>query len=300
MTTTPLRVGLCQILVGLDKALNIETAKLAVREASTKGANLVSLPECFNSPYAVDQFAQYSEQVPNVGEDANARDHPTTSALVQLAKELKIHLVGGSIPEKDKLTGKLFNTCIVAGPTGDIIAKHRKVHLFDVDIPDMKFTESTTLSAGDALTTFSTPWGLVGVGICYDMRFPALASLMRQQGARILIYPGAFNTKTGPAHWELLQRARAVDNQVFVATCSPARNPQSKYQAWGHSSLISPWGEVLMTTNEHASVLVSSELDLAQVDRVRAQIPVSLQARTDLYSLEKWRADEEGKRRKLS
>jgi len=117
--------------------------------------------------------------------------------------------------------------------------------LFDIDVPGkITFKESDTLSPGDNLTIIDSPWGKIGVGICYDIRFPELAMLMREKGVGLMVYPGAFNTTTGPLHWELLQRARAVDNQVFVATASPARNPDSSYQAWGHSSLISPWGEV--------------------------------------------------------
>jgi len=122
----------------------------------------------------------------------------------------------------------------------------------------------------------------------YDIRFPQLAMLMREQGCKMLIYPGAFNLTTGPAHWELLQRARAVDNQLFVATCSPARNPDSSYKAWGHSTLASPWGEVLATTEHGAAVLVSDALDLQHCDRVRTQVPVSKQARTDLYRPVEW------------
>jgi omega-amidase len=292
----PLRIGLCQMLVGTEKAANLVTARKAVTEAVTKGATFVSLPECFNSPYAVDQFANYAESVPNVGEDADAKEHPTTSALLDMAREHKIHLVGGSIPERAS-DGRLFNTCIVADPSGAVIAKHRKMHLFDIDVPGMFFKESLTLSAGDALTTFDTPWGVVGVGICYDIRFPVLASLMRERGAKLLVYPGAFNTKTGPAHWELLQRARAVDNQLFVATVSPARNPDSAYQAWGHSSVISPWGEVLSTTEESASVVVTEPLDLDHCTRVRSQVPVSMQARSDLYDAPKWKGKAEAKKR---
>ena len=116
------------------------------------------------------------------------------------------------------------------------------------------------LIIGNNFTVFDTPYCKIGVGICYDMRFPELADVMRQQGAEMLIYPGAFNTTTGPAHWELLQRARAVDNQLWVATASPARNPASTYQAWGHSSLINPWGEVVATTG-HDQDIVYGEVD---------------------------------------
>lgn len=175
---------------------------------------------------------------------------------------------------------------MIFSPSGDILAKHRKMHLFDIDIPGkITFKESDTLSAGDSLTMFDTPYGKCGVGICYDMRFPHLAMLMRDAGCKMLFYPGAFNMTTGPAHWELLQRARALDTQSYVATISPARNPDSGYQAWGHSTVVNPWGEVEATTVERPAI-VYADLALARVEEVRAQIPVSVQWRKDIYSLE--------------
>jgi len=201
----------------------------------------------------------------------------------ELAKELGVYIVAGSIPERDG--DKLYNTCLVASPEGKFVAKHRKVHLFDIDIPGkMTFKESDTLTGGQSVTVFDSPYGKIGLGICYDIRFPEYAQVMASEGAKIFIYPGAFNTTTGPAHWELLQRARALDNQAYVLTCSPARNPESTYQAWGHSSAISPWGEVLATT-EHSPALVFAELNLDRIDEVRNQIPIRKQKRTDLYQL---------------
>jgi omega-amidase len=179
----------------------------------------------------------------------------------------------------------VYNTCVAFGPEGSILARHRKMHLFDIDVPGrITFKESDTLSAGSALAHFDTPFGRVGLGICYDMRFPHLALLLRQAGCRLLFYPGAFNTTTGPAHWELLQRSRALDTQCYVATVSIARNPDSKYQAWGHSTVVNPWGEVVATTDEKPAT-VTAELDLKRIDEVRAQIPVGHQVRTDLYEL---------------
>lgn len=162
---------------------------------------------------------------------------------------------------------------------------HRKIHLFDIDVPGrITFKESDTLTGGDRLAVFDTPYGKVGLGICYDIRFPYLAMLLRQAGAKFLFYPGAFNMTTGPAHWELLLRSRALDTQCYAAAVSIARNPESKYQAWGHSTLVSPWGEVLGTTDEKASTVIA-EVPIARVDEIRAQIPVSFQVRHDLYAL---------------
>jgi omega-amidase len=198
---------------------------------------------------------------------------------------ITVYKYAGSIPERDA-AGKIYNTCVVYGPDGELLAKHRKMHLFDIDIPGkITFRESDTLTAGEDLTTFDTPYGKCGIGICYDIRFPYLAMLLRQAGCRMLFYPGAFNTTTGPAHWELLQRARAIDTQCYVATISPARNPDSKYQAWGHTTAVNPWAEVIATTDEHPSI-VYADYDLARIDEIRSQIPVGVQLRTDLYGLE--------------
>lgn len=281
---TTLRVGLCQILVTDDKQANIVKAKSFIGKASKQGAKLVSLPECWNSPYATSSFPVYAETIPAVGaKKANASESPSVAMLLQAAKENKVWLIGGSIPERDG--SKVYNTCVVVSPDGEIVAKHRKVHLFDIDVPGkITFRESDTLTGGDSITTFRTEYGTIGVGICYDMRFPELAGAMRQRGCNILVYPGAFNMTTGPAHWELLQRGRALDNQAFVLTVSPARNPSSSYQAWGHSSIVGPWGDVRATT-EHEESLVIADLDLEKVDEVRRNIPTSKQKRHDLYAL---------------
>ena len=168
------------------------------------------------------------------------------------------------------------------------------VHLFDNDVPGkITYKESETLSPGDAVTVVDTPFGKLGVGICYDMRFSELSLLMREMGASLLVFPGAFNTVTGPAHWELLQRARALDAQSYVLTASPARAPADSagyqggapYQAWGHSSVVGPWGDVLATTS-HEPTIVRHKLDLARIAEVRQNIPTSKQRRTDLYVLD--------------
>jgi omega-amidase len=190
---------------------------------------------------------------------------------------------------------KLYNTCTVWDPTGALIAKHRKMHLFDIDIPGrITFKESDSLTAGDSLSSFTTPWGKIGLGICYDLRFPQLSNILRfRDNCDMLIFPGAFNTTTGPAHWELLLRSRAVDNQLFVLACSPARNPDASYQAYGHSSVVDPWGEVVATTS-HEEDIVTATIDSEQVKEVRTRIPVSQQRREDVYVDVAWKGSSEG------
>ncbi|XP_034003577.1 omega-amidase NIT2 [Trematomus bernacchii] len=267
------RLAVVQLQVGAVKADNLSRAKRLVKEAAGRGGNLVLLPECFNSPYGTSFFSQYAERIP--GE--------STELLSEAARENQVYLVGGSIPEEDG--GKLYNSCIVFGPDGKIILKHRKIHLFDIDVPGkIRFQESETLSPGDTLSMFETPFCKVGVGICYDIRFAELAQLYSRQGCQLLVYPGAFNMTTGPAHWELLQRARAVDNQLYVATASPARDESSSYVAWGHSTVVNPWGEVISKAGTEEEVIYA-DIDLQYLADVRQQIPITAQRRHDLYSV---------------
>lgn len=177
----------------------------------------------------------------------------------------------------------MYNTCTVYDTEGNLIAKHRKVHLFDIDVPGkITFQESKTLSPGNSLTQFETDYGKIGVGICYDLRFPEMAMIAARQGCIAMIYPGAFNLTTGPLHWELLQRARALDNQFFVATCSPARDMTANYHAWGHSTIVDPSGQILATT-EHEETIIYADIDLKQIETIRKSIPVPSQRRFDLY-----------------
>ncbi|XP_053167345.1 omega-amidase NIT2 isoform X2 [Hemicordylus capensis] len=223
------RLALIQLQVSAVKTENLNRAFGLVRTAAAQGAKIVVLPECFNSPYGTKYFPEYAERIP--GE--------STQKLSEMAKECGIYLIGGSIPEED--AGKLYNTCAVFGPDGTMLAKHRKIHLFDINVPGkIRFQESETLSPGDRLSVFDTPYCKIGLGICYDIRFAELAQIYTQKGCQLLVYPGAFNLTTGPAHWELLQRGRAVDNQVYVATASPARDERAAYVAWGHSTVVNP------------------------------------------------------------
>ena len=218
-----LKVALIQLKAGADKSANLAKVTKFIDEAiatSTIGSlDLVMLPECFNSPYAVDQFRNYAELIPS-GE--------TTSVLSELAKKHKVYIIGGSIPELDPEAGnKIFNTSLTFAPSGDIIAKHRKAHLFDIDIPGgITFQESVTLTGGDKATVFKLgDFGNVGLGICYDIRFPELAQIASRSphNSFAMFYPGAFNTTTGPLHWHLLARSRAVDNELYTCLLYTSR-----------------------------------------------------------------------------
>ncbi|XP_055423897.1 omega-amidase NIT2 isoform X3 [Bubalus kerabau] len=161
-----------------------------------------------------------------------------------------------------------------------------ELHLFDIDVPGkITFQESETLSPGDSFSAFDTPYCKVGLGICYDIRFTELAQIYAQRGCQLLVYPGAFNLTTGPAHWELLQRGRAVDNQVYVATASPARDEKASYVVWGHSTVVNPWGEVLAKAGTEETI-VYADIDLKKLAEIRQQIPIFSQKRSDLYAVE--------------
>ncbi|MBN3299520.1 NIT2 amidase, partial [Amia calva] len=265
------RLALVQLHVSAVKTDNLRRARALVKEAAGQGAKVVTLPECFNSPYGTSFFPEYAERIP--GE--------SSQLLSEAAKESGVYLIGGSIPEEDG--GKLYNTCPVFGPDGSLLLKHRKIHLFDIDVPGkIRFQESETLSPGSSFSVFDTPFCKIGVGICYDLRFAELAQIYTRSGCQLLVYPGAFNMTTGPAHWELLQRGRAVDNQVFVATASPARDETASYTAWGHSTVVNPWGEVIATADAEETI-VYADIDLQYLAEVRQQIPIHSQRRHDLY-----------------
>ena len=220
-----IKIALCQINVVDNKEKNIENATSMILKAVKQNADFIVLPEMFNCPYSNEKFIEYCE------EETNSL---TLSKIAKLADENNTYILAGSIPEKED--SKIFNTSYLFDKNGEIIAKHRKMHLFDIDVKGkIYFKESDTLSSGNKITIAKTEFGNVGIGICYDIRFPELARLMVNAGAEILFYPGAFNMTTGPAHWELTFRARALDNQVYCVGVAPALNRDASYHSYGHS-----------------------------------------------------------------
>lgn len=266
------RLTQVQMVVTKDKAENLHRASALIDRAAGNGAEIVCLPEMFTTPYSNDCFSVFAEPA----------DGPTSEMLSRAAEKHGIVLVGGSFPEREG--NRLYNTSLVMGADGKCLARHRKVHLFDIDIAGkFSFRESDTLSPGQQITVVDTPLGPLGVAICFDIRFPELFRLMALQGARIILVPAAFNTTTGPAHWHLLARSRAVDNQVFIAMTSPARNAKG-FQAYGHSLAADPWGNILNEAGEEEA-LVESVLDMAFLEKTRQELPFLSARRTDLYQL---------------
>ncbi|KAK8789396.1 hypothetical protein WA588_001281 [Blastocystis sp. NMH] len=280
-----LRVGLCQMLVSSNKTANLQKAKTMIAKAASQGADLIVLPECFNSPYDTKQFRKYSEPIPMNAKEVDATKSPSVAMLLEATRHHRVPIIGGSIPEYCE--DKIYNTAMVMSPDSDVITKHRKMHLFDVNVPGgICFRESDTLSPGNSFTVFpySSPKAdlSIGVGVCYDMRFPELALAYTTLGCKMLVYPSAFNMTTGPLHWDILAKGRAVDSQSFVILCSPARDVNSSYVAYGHSVVVSPWGKVVGQLDEKEGILMA-DIDLSECDAMRKAIPTSQQKRKDMY-----------------
>ncbi|KAK2746037.1 hypothetical protein FQN57_003377 [Myotisia sp. PD_48] len=278
----PLKVALVQLACGADKTVNLAHARSRVLEAARSGASLVVLPECFNSPYGTQYFPKYAETL--LPSPPSKDQSPSFHALSSIAEEANAYIIGGSIPEFVPDTKKYYNTSLVFSPTGELIATHRKTHLFDIDIPGkIRFKESEVLSAGNNLTIVDLPeYGKIGLAICYDIRFPESAMIAARNGCFMLVYPGAFNMTTGPLHWSLLGRARAVDNQVYVVLCSPARDLTATYHAYGHSFVANPKAEVLAEATEYEEIIYA-DIDSQAIEETRKAIPIYDQRRFDVY-----------------
>lgn len=268
-----LKVGLIQMKVHNDKEENLLRAANLIKKISSEKPDIVILPEMFSCPYITSNFPIYAEEEGDY----------SYNFLSNIAKENNIYLVAGSIPEIDN--NKIYNTSYVFNRYGEKIGKHRKVHLFDIDIKGKQtFKESDTLNAGDEVTVFDTEFGKIGLCICYDFRFPELTRLMVNKGAKAIIVPASFNMTTGPAHWHVMFRSRAIDNQVYTIGCSPARDYNSSYISYGHSLIVSPFGEVLCELDDKEDTMTYT-IDLDYVDKVREELPLLYHRRNDLYKL---------------
>lgn len=269
-----IRTAVLQTPVSPEKQENLDRVAEVLERDFLRDVDLVTLPEMFACPYDTEVFPEYAE--PEGG--------PSWKFMSDLAAKKKIYLSAGSMPEIDS-EGHIYNTAYVFDREGKQIAKHRKVHLFDIDIEGgQAFRESATLTAGNKATVFDTEFGNMGLCICYDIRFPELARIMADQGAKVILCPGAFNLTTGPAHWELLYRTRAVDNQVYYIATSPARDMDASYVAYGHSMVVDPWGIIISEMGDKAQMRVV-DIDLDRIDEVREQLPLMKHRRKDIYEL---------------
>lgn len=268
-----MKIAQLQTHVYPEKQRSLAQVEAYMDKVMPEKPDLVALGEMFQCPYVTQNFPLYAEEE---GGD-------TWQRLSQLAAKHQVYLSAGTVPELDG--GKVYNTAYVFDRQGRQIAKHRKVHLFDIDVKGgQSFRESDTLSAGNQVTVFDTEFGKIGICVCFDFRFPELGRLMALKGAKLILVPAAFNMTTGPAHWQIMFRSQALNNQCFVAGTSPARDEASSYVAWGHSLLVSPWGDIIKEAGEKEGFQIT-EIDLSEADRIRSQLPLLSARRTDVYTL---------------
>ena len=271
-----IKIAAIQMSTVADKMENVRTVKAYLEKIKDENPDFVILPEMFCCPYQTENFPIYAEK----------EGGPVWQQLSGYAKQYGIYLIGGSMPEKDA-EGNVYNTSYIFDREGKQIGKHRKVHLFDIDIKGgQTFKESDTLTAGDSDTVFDTEFGKIGVMLCFDIRFPELSRMMVNDGAKVIFVPAAFNMTTGPAHWELSFRTRALDNQIYMVGCAPARDVSAGYISWGHSIVTDPWGRVIDMLDEKKGILLS-ELDMDYEEQVREELPLLKSRRKDMYKLEK-------------
>ena len=261
----------CQMMPSEDVSVSRERFEKMAREAAANGADLLVFPEMWTVPYIGKLF----------GENKEKEGGESYRLMSRLAKELGVYIFGGSIPEEDG--ENVYNTCFVFDRNGELIGKHRKAHLFDVDIKGgISFTESSFVSPGNKSTVVDTEFGKIGVAICFDIRFAEFSRKMVKDGAQTIVLPAAFNLTTGPAHWDLSVRMRAVDNQVYFMGVQPARDPDCKFKAWGHSIAAGPFGDVIDSCDENENIIYC-EVDTDKVASVRDELPILKAMRPELY-----------------
>ena len=261
-----------QMSSGPDKEENRETAEGLIRGAVSAGADLVALPELWSCHGLDEVYRANAEPVPG----------PTTAFLGDLARELGVYVLGGSILEGDGGAERLSNTATCFNPSGEMVAVYRKIHLFDVKVSDREYLESANIAPGKDIVTAKAGAATLGLSVCYDVRFPELYRLLALRGAEILAVPAAFTLQTGKDHWEILLRARAVENQAFVI--APAQWGRKADGRWtyGRSMIVDPWGTMLATCPDRDGYALAT-LDLDYLDHFRAEFPALANRRPETY-----------------
>ena len=246
-----------------DKARNMATADRLVRDAGADGADLIVLPEKFNVLGEHEHYVAGAEPL----------DGPTITWARDVARELGVDLVAGSIVEKREGRDKLGNTSVHVGPDGELKGVYRKIHMFDVVVGGIEYRESASEEPGDEIVLTDAADGTpIGMTVCYDLRFPELFRILAIRGARVVTLPAAFTKVTGRAHWEILLRARAIENQAFVVAADQIGTHPPDKESFGGSMIVDPWGEVLARAPDE-ECFIAANLDFARQDEVRDQLP---------------------------
>jgi deaminated glutathione amidase len=267
-----MRVAAVQLNSTDAKGRNIEVAERLVREAAADRAELICLP----AKWTVLGDSEALQ------DGAEALDGPSLTAARGWAGELGVHLLAGSIAERVEGQDRLSNTSVLIGPQGEDVAIYRKIHMFDVEVEGVTYRESENEDAGDEIVVAPLGDLQLGLSVCYDLRFPELYRILAVRGARLVTVPSAFTSPTGRAHWEILLRARAIENQVFVIAPNQIGKAPPHYDSYGHSIIVDPWGEVLAEAPDE-ECFIAADLDLERQEQVREKLPALANRRPGAY-----------------
>ena len=264
MTDRKIKVACVQLRASDDMRENIATASSLIRQAAKDGAHFIATPENTNL-MALDGGAKLDQTFAE-------KDDPTVPAFAALANDLNVWLLAGSVAIKVS-DSKTANRSYLFGPDGKIEARYDKIHLFDVDVGGGEtYRESDTVAPGGEAVVVSLPWGRIGLSVCYDLRFPQLYRTLAKAGAEILMVPSAFTVPTGKAHWHTLLKARVIENEAFVMAPAQGGTHANGRKTYGHSLIISPWGEILAEAGDDPGI-IAAEIDLAEIAAVRSRLP---------------------------
>jgi predicted amidohydrolase len=271
-----MRAAAIQLNSDGDKARNLEIAERLVTEAASDGAELVVLPEKWNLLASGRELLEGAEPL----------DGPTLTAVRGWAREHEIAICAGSIAERSDDPERSFNTSVLVDSAGEDLAVYRKIHLFDVDVEGVSYRESDHERPGTDVVVAPIPGAdlpPVGLSVCYDVRFPELFRSMALGGAGVFCIPAAFTVPTGRAHWEVMVRARAIENQAFAIAAGQAGEAPPHYSSWGHSMIVGPYGAVLASATDETEAIVAADLEVAERDRVQVEMPLFESRRPDAY-----------------
>ncbi len=247
-----------------DKRANMATATQLVEQAAAAGSQLVALPEMFNCLGRFEVVVAGAERIPG----------PTSEAMSGLAARLGILLYAGSICERSEVTGKGHNTSLLFDRQGELVARYRKIHLFDYHVPgEVNYAESQFILAGDEVVCTATEQAQLGHATCYDLRFPELFRRLSAAGAEVLLTPSAFTLSTGRCHWQTLLKARAIENLSFLVAPNQCGRHAAELVTFGHSAIVDPWGEVLASAGGDREEVVMAEMQAARLADVRGRLP---------------------------
>jgi predicted amidohydrolase len=272
-------IAAVQMQSGIDKEQNLSMTERLVDEAVEKGARMIALPEHFSFGGTLRLQRENAEPIPG----------PTVDRLRKKASTARVYLVGGSLAERSEETERVFNTSVLIDPRGDITATYRKIHLFDLEMGDQTvIRESDFFEPGNSIVAVKTEYGVVGLTICYDLRFPEIYRALAVKGANIIFVVSSFMASTGRDHWEPLLRARAIENQVFIAAPNQIGPiPGTDLVRYGHSAIVDPWGNMLSEASDTDGV-ITAEIDFDYLTMVRRQLPSLAGRRPEVYRTSSW------------